>query len=167
MIQIRERNKSEEEVERIVAEIVDAIGDAHRVSVNSFPDIAARWGTNLHLPGSVPSPRSDLVMARGAFLSRSIHHTVESTDADYLILGNLMETTSKVGKSGIGLAAFREIAATCPAPVLAIGGVEPKYVKGVLEHGGYGVAVRSYVIGAPNPERAAREFRTQIDKWSS
>jgi thiamine-phosphate pyrophosphorylase len=45
-----------------------------------------------------------------------------------------------------------------PLPVFAIGGLTPERVPLVREAGAHGVAVRSVILGAPDPARAARAF---------
>ena len=45
-----------------------------------------------------------------------------------------------------------------PAPVFAIGGLTPERVAPVLAARAHGVAVRSAILGAPDPARTARAF---------
>jgi thiamine monophosphate synthase len=165
VIQVREKDKTESEVEQIVAAIVRAVSDPLKVTVNGFPGIAQEMGTNLHLPDHDLRRRANLPLARGALMSRSIHDLEFDSDADYLILGNLLETTSKPGKAGIGPKAFGKIAAAAPVPVLAVGGIGPRQVRSALAAGANGVAVRSFVIGADDPEVAAHSIRTEIDQY--
>jgi thiamine-phosphate diphosphorylase len=167
VIQLREKDRPESEVEQIVAGVIEEIGDPLQVAVNGFSGIAARQGTNLHLPDHDPCNRAQLTLAPGGALSRSIHQAVGATDADYVVLGNLRESSSKPGKSGIGVTAFADIARTSPVPVLGIGGIDPAWVCDVLAAGGHGVAVRSYVIAADDPEAAARAIRREIDECNT
>lgn len=165
VIQIREKALPEAEVSKIVARVTEMVGDPLRVAVNGFPEIAARLGTHLHLPEATALDQEDVRLAQDALLSRSIHGPALAIDADYAILGNLLETGSKPGKAGLGFERFEELARACPVPVLAIGGIEPGNVRDVLRHGGHGVAVRSYVIGAAHPERAARKIKEELNSW--
>jgi thiamine monophosphate synthase len=165
VIQVREKALPEPEVSRIVSRVVAAVGDPLRVSVNGFPAIAAELGTHLHLPEALVLERKEAGLAPGMQLSRAIHAPAPALDADYAILGNLLETGSKPGKAGLGFERFEGIARVCPVPVLAIGGIQPGQIDAVLRHGGFGVAVRSYVIGADDPERAAREMKQELDAW--
>ena len=166
IIQVREKERSEAEVATLVETLLDAIGNQDRLSVNGLPTIAERFGTGLHLPEAMRADRATLTMRTGTCLSRSIHDAGDGEDADYLVLGNLCVTSSKPGKPGIGLESFEQIAAAYSQPVLAIGGITPDRVRGVLEHGGHGVVVRSWVIGSADPKRAACAIRTEIDRWS-
>jgi thiazole tautomerase (transcriptional regulator TenI) len=166
VVQVREKRATELEVAEIVHRVIRAIGDPLQVAVNGFPSIAAEFGTHLHLPEAGVPVGCDIRLAEGALLSRSIHGPAKSVNADYVILGNVMETSSKPGKAGIGFERFGTIARTCPAPVLAIGGMEPRHVADVLRHGGHGVAVRSFVIGSDDPATAARAIRKELEKWA-
>jgi thiamine-phosphate pyrophosphorylase len=165
IVQLREKSLPEARVAEIARRIISAVEDPLRVAINGSPAIAAELGTHLHLPEAMTVRRNELHLAAGAMLSRSIHGPAPAIDAEYAILGNLLETGSKPGKAGIGFEAFESAARDCPAPVLAIGGVEPSVIRSVLDYGGYGVVVRSYVIGADDPERAAREIKQELDIW--
>jgi thiamine-phosphate diphosphorylase len=165
IVQIREKTLAEAEVALIAIRVIEAIGDPLRVAVNGFPAIAAQLGTHLHLPEAMTLDRDELDLSPGALLSRSIHGPAPALDADYAILGSLFETSSKPGKAGLGCERFEQLARVCPIPVLAIGGIEPERVRDVIRHGGNGVAVRSYVISAADPERAARNIKRELDAW--
>jgi len=165
VIQIREKALPEAEVSNVVARVIETVGDPLRVAVNGFPAMTATLGTHLHLPEAMTLNRDDVSLAPGALLSRSIHDLAPVVAAEYLILGNLLETGSKPGKAGLGFERFEEMARASSAPVLAIGGIKPRHVRNVLRHGGHGVAVRSYVIGADDSERAAREIKQELDLW--
>ena len=57
----------------------------------------------------------------------------------------------------MGEVRFREIvAAAGGVPVLAIGGITPERVRAAVGAGATGIAVRSDVLSAPDPEQAAR-----------
>ncbi|HRA48241.1 MAG TPA: thiamine phosphate synthase, partial [Thermomicrobiales bacterium] len=100
-------------------------------------------------------------------IGRSVHLPIGPLDPGlrYLILGPVMRTASKPDAAGIGLTGLTSASANLNLPVLAIGGMQADQIKGVLDAGAYGVAVRSTVIGASNPEHAARQIRKEIDQW--
>jgi thiamine-phosphate pyrophosphorylase len=51
-------------------------------------------------------------------------------------------------------------------PAIAIGGISAEDVAAVRAAGGAGVAVVSAILGAPDPEAAAREFAGYIgNSW--
>jgi thiazole tautomerase (transcriptional regulator TenI) len=63
--------------------------------------------------------------------------------ADYLLFGNVFETTSKPGRRGLGLDALAEVVRATPLPVLAIGGVTRERVAGLTGAGAAGFAAIS------------------------
>jgi thiamine-phosphate pyrophosphorylase len=68
-------------------------------------------------------------------------------------------TGSKPGHPGAGLDALARLARiVAPAPAFAIGGLTPERAALVRGAGAHGVAVRSAILGAPDPAGAARAF---------
>ena len=163
IVQIRERTMTDDALRDEIELIVAAIG-SDRIAINGRPELAAEYGTHLHLPEISPAP---LGWNRDRLCSRSIHLgfdlDVIDDSIDYLILGNIRETGSKPGLAGIGYEPIGDVARSTGKPVLTIGGMEPGTAAPSLEAGAYGVAVRSFVIGADDPEAAARAVRTEID----
>jgi thiamine-phosphate pyrophosphorylase len=104
----------------------------------------------------------------GRMLSRSVHADTESVESalDYVVLGNILVTDSKPGLAGIGFGAIRPVIQRLDRPVLAIGGMQPGTVATAIAAGAHGVAVRSFVIGADDPEAAARAIRKEIDSMA-
>lgn len=166
-IQIREKDLGADEVARILESVIAATNNPDKVVVNGFPELAAQFSTHLHLPEAFVFDRASVRLAPFACVSRSIHGPLTDPKVDYAILGNICATGSKPGKPGIGLPALAQIAARSAHPVLAIGGITPTNVRSMLESGAHGVAVRSYVIGSDDPERAAQEIKREIDRWKS
>jgi thiamine-phosphate diphosphorylase len=133
------------------------------VVVNGAPPWAreARWGA--HLKACQPTLA---VAERRAWplLGRSVHDKVELQQAlkdqpDYLVAGPVFATSSKPGHPGIGLAGLASICAdAAPCPVLAIGGIGPAEIPRLLGRGAHGVAVRSGITAAGDPEAATRAY---------
>lgn len=85
--------------------------------------------------------------------------------ADYLGVGDLFGTPSKPDAGPpIGLEALRAIARAVPLPSVGIGGVTPENAGAVIDAGAAGVAVISAVIGAADPEQAARDLRAIVEQ---
>lgn len=84
----------------------------------------------------------------------------EAEGADYLGVGDIFGTPSKPDAGPpIGLARLSEIVRSVSVPVVGIGGITPGNAASVIAAGAVGVAVISAVIGAPDPEAAARRLR--------
>ena len=123
--------------------------------MNTDAVLARRLGAGLHRPadaiasGDAPRP-----------LGRSIHDEEELARAadegcDYVVAGPVFSTTSKPGARGIGLDGLSRLVAASALPLFAIGGIDRGRVRVVRATGAHGVAVRSAILMAPDPEREA------------
>jgi thiamine-phosphate pyrophosphorylase len=82
-----------------------------------------------------------------------------SHGADYLSLSPVFATPTKPDhEEPLGLEAVRALAGRSRLPVVAIGGINRANVAEVMRAGVHGVCAISAVLGAPDPERAAREL---------
>ena len=80
--------------------------------------------------------------------------------ADYLSLSPVFATPTKPDhEEPLGLEGVRALAGRSPLPVVAIGGINRSNVAAVMRAGVQGVCVISAVLGAPDPEQAARELK--------
>lgn len=167
-IQIRERDLSLPDLLAIVIDVRDAVVGRAAVLVNGDVEVARRAGVGLHLPANgagVEEARSAL--GPHVLVGRSIHGPASVRDTaqpDYVIAGHVFETTSKPGIPPLGLDGLREIVATAPCPVLAIGGIDARRVGTVLQAGAHGVAVISAINNVTDPYAAARRLRHEIDR---
>jgi thiamine-phosphate pyrophosphorylase len=89
--------------------------------------------------------------------------SVASAVADYVALSPTFFTTSKEDAGpGQGLDILHEICITISLPVIAIGGIGPHNVAGVIGAGAEGVAVISSVVGEDDIAQAARRMKALI-----
>jgi thiamine-phosphate pyrophosphorylase len=161
LVQVRERDLPETEVEALLRRMLDRLrGTAVRLVVNGHPALARVFDIGLHLPSAAAPPGP----LRPALCGRSVHDEVEARRAlaegvSYVIVGPVFPTGSKPGHPGAGLASLARLGRILvTVPVFAIGGLTPERVSSVLEAGAHGVAVRSAILGASDPARAARAF---------
>jgi thiamine-phosphate pyrophosphorylase len=161
LVQVRERDLPEAELERLVRRVVDRLRPTGaRVLVNGHPALARALGIGLHLPASAPA----LEGPRPSLYGRAAHDAAETERAraegvDYLVVGPVFPTGSKPGHPGAGLASLaRLVRLASPVPVFAIGGLTPGRVEATLAAGAHGVAVRSAILGARDPGGVARAF---------
>ncbi len=81
--------------------------------------------------------------------------------ADYLGVGPVFPTGSKPDAAPpIGLAELARICRDAPLPVVAIGGINAKYLRQVIEAGAAGSAVVAAVTEAPDMQAAVAELRS-------
>ena len=161
LVQVRERELPEAEVEVLLRRLLDRLrGMSVRVLVNGRPALARKLDVGLHLPASAPSPQP----SGPRFFGRAVHDEGEARralaeDAAYVVIGPVFPTGSKPGHAGTGLETLARLARmVAPAPAFAIGGLTPERVASVLAAGAHGVAVRSAILGSPDPARAAVAF---------
>ena len=160
LVQVRERDLAEAAVEALLGRLLGRLrGSGARLVVNGHPALARALGIGLHLPAAAPSAAPRLT-----FTGRSVHDEDEARLAraeavSYVVAGPIFPTSSKPGHPGAGVALVARLGRIlAPTPILAIGGLTPERVGSVLEAGAYGVAVRSAILGAAEPARAARAF---------
>ncbi len=86
--------------------------------------------------------------------------------ADYIGVGPVYATGSKAdARAPIGPEGFRKIIERAPGlPAVAIGGIGVENVESLMAAGASGVAVIGAVMGAPDPEAAARELRDRVER---
>ncbi len=92
--------------------------------------------------------------------SPALAQAAERDGADYLGTGSVYATSSKADAGApIGVAGLAKVVAATTLPVVAIGGITAAQAPACIAAGACGVAVISAVIGAKDPEAAARAFR--------
>ena len=87
-------------------------------------------------------------------------------DLDYLGVSPVFLTATKTNTGGAwGLEGLRQLRARTQKPLVAIGGINASNAASVLEAGADGLAAVSAIVSAPDPESAARELRTIVDRY--
>ena len=143
--------------------------DCARVLVNDRLDVALAAGAGgVHLGGqSMPVSTVRQLAPRPFVIGASCHSlgeamAAESAGADYLLLGPVFETPSKL-KYGppLGLDELRKVNAEVRVPVLALGGVTVQRVRPCLEAGAAGIAGIRIFQDCESIEALVRELRAQ------
>lgn len=85
---------------------------------------------------------------------------VDATQVDYVGCGPVFPTISKDdAPADLGVAKWAELAARCPVPICAIGGLDVERSRAVRATGHCdGIAVVSAICAAEDPEQAARNL---------
>lgn len=83
--------------------------------------------------------------------------------ADYLGVGPVYETPTKVGKAAAGLEYVRYAAKNSPLPWFAIGGIDLSNLNDVLGAGAERVAIVRAIMQAENPTTVTQAFLSQIE----
>jgi thiamine-phosphate diphosphorylase len=133
--------------------------------IHARPDLARAVGAP-----AVQLRRTDLspadaraVLGRG-WIGVSVHSRAEAEaafveGADYVVAGNVFETSSHPGRPAQGTAWLAELCAL-GKPVIAIGGITPARAGQVRRAGAWGAAAITAVWDAPDPGAAALAMLT-------
>jgi thiamine-phosphate pyrophosphorylase len=178
LIQLRERDLPA----RLLAEAARAVrrlaeGSSTRVVVNDRADVAVAAGCDgVHLRGDGPDVARMRALApegrrNGSWMvGRSVHSGSEARthgEAHYLLFGAVFPSGPKPGR---GLEALRDVVASTPAPVLAIGGLTAARAAACVAAGAAGVAAIGLFLppgraaGALGLAAGAAAIRRAIDR---
>lgn len=91
----------------------------------------------------------------------------EHDGADWLVVGHVFATDSHPGAEAKGKTFFATIARAVSLPLIAIGGIKPPSVAGLVASGAWGVAAISGIWGADDAEQAAIEYLSSYDGHSN
>jgi thiamine-phosphate pyrophosphorylase len=141
--------------------------------VNDYIDIALAVGADgVHLGQlDFPIDAARTVLGPepviGATVTRQQQAKRAVTDgADYLGFGPVFPTSSKDSPATVkGLRGLEHTCGTVDIPVIAIGGIGRDNIRSVLDAGAHGAAVMSAVALAADPRAAARDLRSEIDRY--
>lgn len=143
-----------------------------QLAVHDRLDVALALGCGIHLPESgLPVDRVREIVGSRHRVGVSVHSVeaagrAAASGADYLMFGHVFSTLSKPGVHPRGLEQLSRVVQAVNVPVLAIGGITAQRIPRVMETGCAGVAVLSALMDSPEPERAARQMRTCLDRHS-
>jgi len=173
MVQIREKDLASRELITLVEEALKAAREPGRggasVVVNDRLDVALATGAEgVHLGAlSMPVQVVRQVAPRPFVIGVSCHSlgealAAESGGADYLVLGPVFETPSKLGYGRpLGLEKLRNVTSRMRIPVLALGGITVERVRPCLEAGASGIAGIRIFQDCESVQERVRELRAQ------
>jgi thiamine-phosphate pyrophosphorylase len=168
-IQYREKEKSRREIYEASVRLRKFTQDFHAVFiVNDHPDIAyAVNAEGVHLgQDDLPLREARKVMGDKKLIGISTHSfeqaiNAERGGADYIGFGPVFFTTTKEAGIPKGTEILQEIKRKIRIPVVAIGGINLKNVRSVLETGVDAVAVASAILSG-NIENNVKAFYEYI-----
>lgn len=171
VFQLRDKSAGDDEILAAAAE-ARALCAAHGALflVNDRPDLAVAAGADgVHVgQDDVPVDAARAVVGRERLVGLSTHgagqaDAAAALDVDYVAVGPVHATPTKLGRPAIGLDPVRHAAATVARPWFAIGGIDERTVGAVVAAGATRVVVVRAVAEAADPERAARALRAALD----
>ena len=88
----------------------------------------------------------------------------EAQGADYLGVGSVFPTSTKLDADAVSLETLRAICEAVRIPVVAIGGITQSNTPRLAGSGIAGIAVVSAIFAQPDIQRAAKELRTVTEQ---
>ena len=168
VVQLRAKNRSFRDfvdLGRRAAVIVKGLGVPLLINDRVDVDLACR-AEGVHLGREdVPPAAARRALAAGTVIGVSANTPEEAREAerqgaDYIGAGPVFPTCSKATDLPmIGLEGVRRIKAAVRLPVVAIGGITEANAGQLRQAGADGIAVISAILGAADPETAARRLK--------
>ncbi len=149
LIQIREKDLSDLALCRLTEKVLSLVADTPcRIIVNGRADVALVAGAHgVHLPSNGLRPGDVRAWVPARFLIGVSTHSfeqarkAEAEGADYIVLGPVFETPSKLQHGlPLGVGVLRRTCRKVRLPVFAIGGINRDTIRSVLDAGAAGVA---------------------------
>lgn len=171
MVQVRDPHASDEDFLSLAREVVRAVAGRVPVVLNDRVGLVVEAGADgAHIGQSdLPVERARRLLGAGALLGLSVTNGAELEAAlphgdsiDYIGLGPVwLQTTKPDAAPPLGLDGLAELAARCPWPSVAIGGINQSNLAAVKAAGVDGAAVVSAICGQPDPRAATQRLRQE------
>lgn len=164
-LHLRDKAASAKDLAALADALLAAGVPASKLIVNDRVDVALAVGAaGVQLAWNSLGPQRVKERWPTLRVGCSVHAPEEAAEAfrqgaDYVLFGHLYDTASKPGLPGKGLAPLAEAVRLAAGPVIALGGIKPGHIPGIMETGAAGYAVLSGIGAAPDPAEAARGYR--------
>jgi len=174
VVQVRMKDAEAAEVIEIADQMQHVCRDLGvPLIVNDRPDIAlALQADGVHLgQDDLPPSVARQILGRNAIIGRSTHSQQDIERAitehaegcaDYIAVGPVHETPTKVGRPGVGLELIEHAAANVDFPWFAIGGIDTSNVDAVVKAGAKRIVVVRAITEADDPIDAAKRLRDAL-----
>ena len=172
MVQLREKDRCGSEFIELALK-VKRIADEHGIPfiVNDRIDIAmATDASGVHLGQSdIPVRYAREMLGDDKIIgasTKTVPQAVKALEegADYLGVGAVYPTTTKVVTKITEVSVLNDIAVQTGLPVVAIGGLNSANIRVLYESMADGIAVVSAIMKSPDPERTAADLKEQVLK---
>lgn len=166
IVQYREKNKSTKEMIAEASQIKAICGDDAIFLVNDRIDVAlAVDADGVHIgQDDMPIVIARAILGTGKIIGLTVHDVheaieAEKSGADYVGLSPIFDTATKsdAGK-GIGTERIRDVKNAVNIPIVAIGGINKKDCKNVIENGADSLVAISSVVCSDDVKRETTEF---------
>jgi thiamine-phosphate pyrophosphorylase len=172
VVQLREKDLDDEELltlARTVRALCERLGALF--VVNDHPLVARECGADgIHVgQEDMPVAKVRALVGPDMLVGLSTHapaeiDAVDASLVDYIGVGPVHATPTKLGRPAVGLELVRYAATHAPVPFFAIGGIDESNVAEVLGAGSSRVCVLRAVSDPEDPSSAARGLRDAIEE---
>jgi thiamine-phosphate pyrophosphorylase len=164
LLQYRNKSGNARQILEQSQELKRRLGTSVKLIMNDRADLCLAAGFNgVHVGQEDLSPKgARRVIGKKLWLGVSTHNTrqvegADKTSADYIAIGPVFSTTSKVNPDPVvGLEGVRKARSLTRKPLVAIGGIGRANCRSVLEAGADSVAVISDLMR--EPRKSAEEI---------
>ncbi|WP_370572506.1 thiamine phosphate synthase [Methanomethylovorans sp.] len=166
IVQYREKKKSTKEMIAEALQIKTICSDDAIFLVNDRIDVAlAVDADGVHIgQDDMPIDIARAILGAGKIIGLTVHDIdeaieAEKSGADYVGLSPIFDTATKsdAGK-GIGTERIRDVKNAVNIPIVAIGGINKKNCKNVIENGADSLVAISSVVCSDDVKRETKEF---------
>jgi thiamine-phosphate pyrophosphorylase len=168
IFQLRDKDASEDELLE-AARIARRLCDEHGALfvVNDSPDLAvAARADGVHLgQDDMAIEQARAIVGPQRLIGRSTHSPAQvdgAVGADYIGVGPVHATPTKLGRPAVGVELVRHAAANARVPFFAIGGLDATTLPAAVAAGAARAAVVRAISEAADPEAAARALRAAL-----
>ena len=171
VVQLRDKSRSKARVIESAQRLSEVcISSGIPFIMNDYADVAiAAKADGVHLgQGDLPVPAARRLLPIDMLIGCSAKTTeqaqqAEADSADYLAVGSIYPTTSKVDTTVVGIDGLRRIRESVSLPIVAIGGITADNAGATVDAGADAVAVIGAVLGTDDVERAARRIAERLE----
>ncbi len=165
IVQLREKESSAREMISIGTELLSILRPLGiPLIINDRVDVAHVLGADgVHLGQSdLRVSEARAILGKGAIIGLSVETLEQAAEAaeeevDYLAASPVLQNRTKTDCAPPwGLDGLKQLCAVSRHPIVAIGGVNEKTAKQMVESGAAGLAVVSAIFNAPCPKTAAQ-----------
>lgn len=177
LLQLRDKNGSTRDMIARASAIKEAVAGRVPLLINDRVDVAMVVGADgVHVgQDDMPVAQVRKLMGPDALVGLSVKTQEEAagipqSGLDYICIGGVFDTQSKNNANSIGVEGWKQLASISheamaeKMPVGAIAGIDLNGAENLTRAGASGIAVISALFMEDDVQRAARAFRTKIDK---
>jgi thiamine-phosphate pyrophosphorylase len=163
LVQLRDKTLDDD---GLVAAAREFRGHGALFVLNDRPDLVEACGADgVHVGQDDATPAEarahvgpDRIVGRSTHAPAQADAAEADPEVDYLAVGPVWETPTKLGRPAAGLDYVEYAARTVTKPWFAIGGIDGANLAAVVQRGARRIVVVRAIAGADDPEAAAREL---------